>query len=314
MLELVADPNTKRQFNAMWDQRVYHYGQVNTPMRPSATTPSRLVMESARGLQIISDLMNDRKDPVLRPSYTILHFPLHAEQDVSHVAAALRSNPVDVIVFLAYHAETDFQYDQCRMVPPTIASSQLLPSLVNSEYPIRLDRVVAAMASGQTQWPADVSFALAFGMGGRWYMPRRPPNSISLGDECSHTRHPGGFQITSISTACADRGLNSTFHHDATYDAPVAYRRSDNWLFTYESAHSLRSKICKTKRTALDVNYTLAAVNIQFEDFLNYCGHGPHRRLVMLRTVAVFLARSYASADKESTCLTLLSRRFTDKK
>ncbi|KAH7967682.1 hypothetical protein HPB52_001642 [Rhipicephalus sanguineus] len=136
--------------------------------------------ETPKDIEIISDLMNDRKDPVLRPSYTILHFPLHAEQDVSHVAAALRSNPVDVIVFLAYHAESDYQYAECRMVPPTIASTQLLPSLLNSEYPIRL--------------------------------------------------------------ACVDRGLNSTFYHDATYDASVAYSGSDNWLFTYESAFSLRSK------------------------------------------------------------------------
>ncbi|XP_075742596.1 uncharacterized protein LOC142796263 [Rhipicephalus microplus] len=150
--------------------------------------------------QLISDLMNDRKDPLLRPSYTILHFPLHAEQDVSHIAAALRSNPVDVIVFLAYHAEADYQYAQCHMVPPTIASSQVLPSLVNTEYPIRLDRVVAAMVSSEAKWPDGVSFALAFGMGGRWYMPLSPPISISLGDECSHTRHPGGYQISSILT------------------------------------------------------------------------------------------------------------------
>ncbi|KAL3208574.1 hypothetical protein MRX96_038981 [Rhipicephalus microplus] len=111
-----------------------------------------------------------------------------------------RSNPVDVIVFLAYHAEADYQYAQCHMVPPTIASSQLLPSLVNTEYPIRLDRVVAAMVSSEAEWPDGVSFALAFGMGGRWYMPLSPPISISLGDECSHTRHPGGYQISSVLT------------------------------------------------------------------------------------------------------------------
>ncbi|XP_049522502.1 uncharacterized protein LOC125945014 [Dermacentor silvarum] len=142
-------------------------------------------------------------------------------------------------------------------------------------------------------------------MGGRWYVPKNPPTSVSLGDECSHANSRLGEQIDSVLQVCADRGFNSTFYHDATYEASVSYDSSKNWLFTYDSALSLRSKLCKTKRTAVHVDYTLAAANIQFEDFMNYCGFGPYGRLVMLKTLANFLTRNYTSADKEGACMAL---------
>ncbi|XP_054930661.1 uncharacterized protein [Dermacentor andersoni] len=305
MRALAANANTKLHLNTLWDQRVYHYGQVNTPMRPGGRSPGGLVVESARGLKIISDLMNDRKDPMLRPSYTILHFPLHSEKSAPYVAEALRSHPVDVLVFIAFHAEEDSNYMNCRMVPPTIRSTQLLHLYNKAEYPIRLDTIISSLASKQAQWPAAVSFALALGMGGRWYVPKNPPANVSLGDECAHNHYPAGDQIVSITKACSNRGFNSTFYHDATYEASVAYDSSQNWLFTYDSAVSLRSKLCKSKRIAVDVDYTLAAVNIQFEDSMNNCGFGVYPRLTMLKAVAGFLTRNYTSAAKEGACMAL---------
>ncbi|XP_070392257.1 uncharacterized protein [Dermacentor albipictus] len=303
MKALAANANTKLHLNALWDQRVYHYGLVNTPMRLGNSTPAAVVMESARGLKLISDLMKDRKDPMLRPSYTILHFPLHPEVIAPNVSEALRSHPVDVFVLIAFHVDADMKYLNCRMVPPTIRSTQLLPLHLKSEYPIRLDRIISGLVSKQAQWPAAVSFALALGMGGRWYVPKNPPANVSLGDECTNDRYPAGDQIVSITKVCSNRGFNGTFYKDGTYDASVAYDSQQNWLFTYDSAPSLRSKVCKSKRNAVDVNYTLAAVNIQFEDYMNNCGYGPYHRLTMLKAVAGFLTRNYTSAAEEDACM-----------
>ncbi|XP_075543612.1 uncharacterized protein LOC142578077 [Dermacentor variabilis] len=142
-------------------------------------------------------------------------------------------------------------------------------------------------------------------MGGRWYVPKNPPANISLGDECAHDHYPAGNQIVSITKVCSTQGFNSPSYHDGTYEASVAYDSSRNWLFTYESAVSLRSKVCKSKRKTVDVDYTLAAVNIQFEDFMNNCGFGLYHRLTMLKAVAGFLTQNYTSAAKEHACMAL---------
>lgn len=52
MDQLVANPTTKANLDAMWDQRIYHYAQVNTPVKG---LPGRIVSlgrDSARGLQV----------------------------------------------------------------------------------------------------------------------------------------------------------------------------------------------------------------------------------------------------------------------
>nr|XP_054926328.1 uncharacterized protein LOC129384751 [Dermacentor andersoni] len=190
------------------------------------------------------------------------------------------------------------------MVPPTIRSTQLLSLYIQDEYPIRLDTIIAGLTSKVTLWP-DAVFALALGMGGRWYVPKDPPANVSLGDECAHDHYPAGDQIVSITKACSNQGFNSTFYYDGTYEASVAYDSSKNWLFTYDSALSLRTKLCGSKRAAVDVNYTLAAVNIQFEDYMNICGFGPYHRLTMLKAIADFLSRNYTSAAQEHACKAL---------
>ncbi|KAH7967746.1 hypothetical protein HPB52_002152 [Rhipicephalus sanguineus] len=89
MSALVAEQATKTSLDEMWSHRVYHYGQVNTPPILAGFDTLQYIMQSAKGLQIISELMKDKADSETEPSYTILHYPLMYESMAADVAKAL---------------------------------------------------------------------------------------------------------------------------------------------------------------------------------------------------------------------------------
>ncbi|KAH7969869.1 hypothetical protein HPB52_022390 [Rhipicephalus sanguineus] len=89
MSALVAEQATKTSLDEMWSHRVYHYGQVNTPPILTGFDTFQYVMQSAKGLQIISERMKDKADSEHQPSYTILHYPLIYESMAADVAKAL---------------------------------------------------------------------------------------------------------------------------------------------------------------------------------------------------------------------------------
>ncbi|KAH7969871.1 hypothetical protein HPB52_022392 [Rhipicephalus sanguineus] len=139
MSDLVGNPTAKKTLDEMWSQRIHHYGQVNTPVMEASGNPLEYVTQSARGLQMISQLMRNKADSEGQPSYTILHYPMMYESMAAGVAKALTSYPVDILVAIGYTSYSDYGTKDCRMVPPVLHSEELLePSLLNTSYPVRL--------------------------------------------------------------------------------------------------------------------------------------------------------------------------------
>ncbi|KAL1482323.1 hypothetical protein MTO96_033881, partial [Rhipicephalus appendiculatus] len=116
--------------------------------------------------------------------------------------------PVDILVAIGYTSYSDYGTKDCRMVPPVLHSKELLePSLLNTSYPVRLVRVMSALAKLKKEQAATSAIAVSFGMGGRWYTPTHPdnlpdaPGNSSLGKPCTTSSQGGcpyGHQITSI--------------------------------------------------------------------------------------------------------------------
>lgn len=311
MEALAAHNSTKPELEALWDQRIYHYGQVNTPLRFNRGDADTFVEHSARGLQVFSTMIHKKRDESNRPSYVILHFPVYSEQWAVKTANMLRGYSIDVFVAIGHHADTDSLYTRCNMVPPTILSEGLLKrDLLRSEYPVRLARTLASLASKASLWPSTYSFAVTLGIEGRWYRPKSPdtttgiPGNYSLGKRCAMTTPPSG-QLGSISEVCKNPNYNSTFYFDKKFKALVAYNKTERWLFTYDSALALRLKLCEANLNALSLKYSLAAVNIEFEDAKDDCGFGPFHRLQQLKALAAFLSNNYTSPASESACRSL---------
>ncbi|XP_070390915.1 uncharacterized protein [Dermacentor albipictus] len=312
MDKLVANPTTKANLDAMWEKRIYHYAQVNTPVAGQPRDIVSLGRDSARGLQMISALMSDKKDPVHRPSYTILHFPLIFPSMLPGITTAIRNYQIDVFVAIGYVTQSDSKSVQCRIVPPVLYSAELLePAFLNTTYRIRLVRVIASLQAGKKDWPAATVLAVSVGMGGRHYFPLYPdsldgtPGNFSLGHRCAPNNLPASKLIGSIVEVCKDRVYNSTFYLDTTFQALVAYDKANAKLFTYDSASSLRYKLCETKSNATSISYTIVADNIQFEDATNECGYGAFSRLRTLKALTHFFFDDYSDASFRDACLSV---------
>ncbi|KAL1424327.1 hypothetical protein MTO96_020319 [Rhipicephalus appendiculatus] len=310
MSSLVAEQTTKTSLDEMWSHRVYHYGQVNTPPIITGFDTFQYITQSAKGLQMISQLMKDKA--YSGTSYTVLHYPLTYESMAADVAKALTAYPVDLLVAFGYIAYGDYGKKDCRMVPPVLHSTELLePFLLNDAYPVRLVRVISALADLKKEWANTTALAVSLGMGGRWYLPAYPdknvsvPGNYSLGHQCKTATRgdaPPRDQIASIEEACEDSNYNQTFSYDSTFEAMFAYDKSDHFLFTYDSADSFRIKLCETKENFTDLLYNLVADDIQYDDIDNSCGYGGYSRLHILNRLAAFLGKNYTSHGRESDC------------
>ncbi|KAL1483788.1 hypothetical protein MTO96_032961 [Rhipicephalus appendiculatus] len=191
-------PTTKRLLDALWSNRVFHFGLVHLLIRGQGLQPE-VTGILAQCLQMVSALMNDKKDSVFRPSYTILHFPLLKPQSAGIVARQIRIYPVDIFVAIAHHSEPDYLYTDCHMVPPTITSRRLLRHVPIRAYPVRLGNTIWRLAVDVDYWPPNTTFAVTLGMAGRWYRPKYPdnkpstPGNYTLGFPCATEEHsPGG--------------------------------------------------------------------------------------------------------------------------
>ncbi|KAL3251880.1 hypothetical protein MRX96_055014 [Rhipicephalus microplus] len=145
-------------------------------------------------LRMISQLMKHKANMERQPSYTILHYPLLHESMAADVAEGLLIHPVDLFVAIGYTAYKDYRMKDCRLVPPVLYSTELLdPSALHGTYPIRLVRVISALATLAKQ-QREITLALSLGMAGRWYEPEYPdkrvgtPGNYSFGHHCKATR------------------------------------------------------------------------------------------------------------------------------
>ncbi|KAL1479216.1 hypothetical protein MTO96_052041 [Rhipicephalus appendiculatus] len=206
---LVNSPTTKRLLDTLWIYRVYHFGQVHQLLRGQGLQPE-VTGALAKCLQMVSALMNDKKDSLSRPSYTILHFPLLQPQWSVVVARQLRIYPVDIFVAVAHHTEPDYLYADCHMVPPTIFSRRLLQHVPANAYPVRLGNTVWSLAYDSDKWPPNITFAISLGMAGRWYRPKYPDNhsplsitgNYTLGFPCATEEHSPRGQMVNVTELC----------------------------------------------------------------------------------------------------------------
>ncbi|KAL3224089.1 hypothetical protein MRX96_026677 [Rhipicephalus microplus] len=299
----------------LWSKRVYHYGQVNpTDHQIDLQTPTT---NCVRGLKRLLDLINDKTDNVDRPSYTIYSYPLFVPENFAALGGLLSSTPVDIFIAEGYHAEEDTAFTDCRMIPPTLLSKELLTPDLQNVYPVRLvsnsflyANTIWSMTVNPAAWSSTTSFAVSIGMSGRWYRPRdtdSDPHGLGnyqLGKPCASEQRPDIQQQTSpIVFACTMPSYNKSFKVDTTFQAVVGYDKVEGWLFTFDSAETLRKKLCEAKSNVTALKLNIVAANIGSEDYTNQCGLGPLSRLRMLKALSLYFAHNYTSSADKSKCL-----------
>ncbi|XP_070392184.1 uncharacterized protein [Dermacentor albipictus] len=304
MTAIANNPKTKTTLDYLWTKRFYHYGQVNPPLANYGGSVNEVNINCVKGLQMLFNLMKDKNDNVNRPSYIIHSFPLFAPGNFPNLGQALRNLSVDIFIAVGYQSDPDNNYTACHMVPPNLLNKQLLTPDLYGIYSVRLADVISSLTENPAAWTPTTSFAVSVGLEGRWYTPKDQDGDYQLGMPCTNEIPAWiGKQAREIEMACYNRFYNFTFKIDQKFQAMVGYDKIDGLLFTFDTAETLRSKLCEAKSTATATKFYIVAANIGAVDYDNWCGFGALRRLHMLKALAHFFAYNYTSAAQKSACL-----------
>ncbi|XP_049269055.1 uncharacterized protein LOC125757518 [Rhipicephalus sanguineus] len=95
----------------------------------------------------------------------------------------------------------------------------------------------------------------------------------------------------------------NSFKVDTKFQAMVGYDEGEGWLFTFDTAETLRKKLCEAKSNVTALRLNIVASNIGSEDYTNKCGFGSLSRLRMLKALSLFFAHNYTSSAEKSKCL-----------
>ncbi|XP_070392185.1 uncharacterized protein [Dermacentor albipictus] len=220
------------------------------------------------------------------------------------IGISYKNLSVDIFIAVGYQSDPDNNYTACHMVPPNLLNKQLLTPDLYGIYSVRLADVISSLTENPAAWTPTTSFAVSVGLEGRWYTPKDQDGDYQLGMPCTNEIPAWiGKQAREIEMACYNRFYNFTFKIDQKFQAMVGYDKIDGLLFTFDTAETLRSKLCEAKSTATATKFYIVAANIGAVDYDNWCGFGALRRLHMLKALAHFFAYNYTSAAQKSACL-----------
>ncbi|XP_049276166.1 uncharacterized protein LOC119406785 [Rhipicephalus sanguineus] len=162
MDEILSDPAAKGHLTSLWDQRIFHFGYLNTPYADFSHDKFTQLMEI---LKTVSSLMRD-KSTAERPSFTILVAAMHSDLWIKHATHVFRDTfQPDAVVLVGHLPSRRSESESCEILPPTTLvhfARRASPSLRDAHETVR------KLDSRGIRAALFVSLA----MFGRWYKPR----------------------------------------------------------------------------------------------------------------------------------------------
>ncbi|KAL1442990.1 hypothetical protein MTO96_030486 [Rhipicephalus appendiculatus] len=303
MDEILSDPATKGHLTSLWNQRIFHFGYLNTPYADFSHDQFTQLMEI---LKTVSSLMRD-SSTAERPSYTILVAAMHSDLWIKHATHVFRDTfQPDAVVLVGHLPSRKSESESCEILPPTTLvhfTPHASPSMRDAHETVR------KLDSSGIRAALFVSLA----MFGRWYKPRyqNPESRTRSGsrrafDFLQKCRHDSGDVLGSHVQVCRDSAYTIVEHKKEPQGA-VAYDQAAGKLLAYDSPESLRQKLCVARSNVTTVKYGFAAFNVEYEDGTNRCGQGAFSRLQALRGLLKAFGRTDTSAEAEE-CAALAER------
>ncbi|XP_065292069.1 uncharacterized protein [Dermacentor albipictus] len=295
MDEILSDPAAKGHLNSLWDQRIFHFGYINTPYSDFSHDKFTQLMEI---LKTVSSLMRD-KSTAERPSFTLLVAAMHSDLWIKHATHVFRDTfQPDAVVLVGHLSSRRSDAESCEILPPTTLvhfARHASPSLRDAHETVR------KLDSRGIKAALFVSLA----MFGRWYKPRYQnfesrdrSGSLRGFAFLQKCRHDSGDVRGSHVQVCRDSAYTIAYHEEEPQGA-VAYSEGAGKLLAYDNPESLRRKLCACRDNVTAVKYGFTAFNVEYEDAANRCGEGSFSRLRALKGLLNAFARPNSPEEAE---------------
>ncbi|XP_065296152.1 uncharacterized protein [Dermacentor albipictus] len=259
---------------------IHHYGVINTPVTPLWTTEVKQVLKMLKAF----DSLMEHEETENMPLYTAFTASMYTETLFNNFTTLFKTvfAPDFLILYGHFFAE-DQSWPDCQIVPPTFDTPP-----ESGGYIFSLKTAHSNAKELQRVGIPALTVAVSVAMFGRWYKPRHAnepgaaggPGSYSLFSMCEPTGDDE--QLGSVTQACRlpmwSSRVYSTEHH-----SEYCYDMNMERIFTFDTATTLREKLCLQKARVGSVNYALAAFNLEYADGRGECGEGDFSELRALR-------------------------------
>ncbi|XP_077489339.1 uncharacterized protein LOC144100198 [Amblyomma americanum] len=291
-------PNALEVF---WRSRIYHTGILDTPTGATQTE----MMTAMLRLKVLADLAKRQRAP-RRSVFTALAAPSPARQWIHYFDEEFKRIQFipDLLVVYGHYPFGDNTVDNCAVMPPTQLSAVRLPHEFQGSYVYDMSYGPHGIRELERR-RVPTAGLVSVTMKGRWTTPS-PGRPLEFFERCE--RDPGATSFGSYTEVCRGQGY---LRYEPQHYAMLAYETTNRTLFAYDNEEGLAAKLCRVKNEVLDVNFGIAAYDVDYDDYANECRMmnklGAHSRLKVLRKILDYYRSLASQIFNETSCARVAS-------
>ncbi|KAH7950244.1 hypothetical protein HPB49_021554 [Dermacentor silvarum] len=249
----------------------------------------------------------------------------------------LRFHP-DLLIVLGHYQFGDNTVKNCAVMPPTRHPDDDPPDNVAKAYSYDLSNGPFSLREFYATNGVSRGL-LSVTMKGRWTEPKTSdamdffspclydPSSESFGsytevallDKALVTSSGGRPVLIAkglaarhfVMQVCKHTRYAAELNYSASHYAMLAHQATGGRAFAYDNERGLCDKICRVKREVDDVYFGIAAYDIDYDDYGNYCAslnmYGPHSRLKALRKIVDYFRGLVGGQFDERACTSVVT-------
>lgn len=212
----------------------------------------------------------------------------------------------DIYISKAHLAENDSKFNHCAILPATFLEPPHTPdnedvyffSLVTAlKHASDLDKL-------RNEGVGTTALYVSVGVYGRWYFDSADASGRVEEDTIGTPCLPriNAEQMASVATVCAN--LNYTdFRNSKVMDCKYVIDHTKRRRFVFDTAETLRRKLCITKSNTTGFVYGIIAARVEYSDSSNSCGQGRFPLLSSVKSILKYFNDPYVSAPDLRECV-----------
>ncbi|KAH7939838.1 hypothetical protein HPB52_018050 [Rhipicephalus sanguineus] len=298
-------PDFYTAIDAIWNNNISHFGFLNLYREFAAAV---VVKEALHVLKALHLHMKP-KTSANRPSYYVLGLSLDSSTDYSVVSLMKTVFVPSLFVSIAHLSYSLRNFKDCRIFP--VAMEELPPGLVRGRdysYGHTVKESVAVLRE-VNKLGLSIPLAISFGFKGLYYTPKfadpvsPKPDDFELFKPCRST---ASAEYDNPLTVCGQAGWTVS-----KSSRTLAYNSAQKRTITFLTERTIALLACDVKESNLDLAFSLAAYDVDYDDGLPCAAFGfsypessltSFNRVVKMGYILNFLEKNYTSTAYNSEC------------
>ncbi|XP_077547672.1 uncharacterized protein LOC144159889 [Haemaphysalis longicornis] len=295
--QVVASTILYKIMDDFWNDRIFHYAMID--ISPYTQSKSE-VMEALNAMKKIDQVLQAQSIGRNQATFIILGFSPIGPDWKSFAWTILRTFTPDIFVLRGHYSLANHNKPGCKMAPPNIYKTM-------PDFPVSMEAAHEGLLELASQGH-HCAWAVSMSAAGRW---NRPLMGASLNWRDYEPFSPcerlprDKKQLGTILDACI--GVVYKRHPSSAYKTMFAFSTQIGLSVMYDSAETMREKLCNFKANMTNVKYGIAVFEAQYGDPDGLCQFGKFGRIAMAGRLVKYFSSKFKTGSDFTDCLLLPS-------